>query len=110
MEANDTQLGTYVYCASHIRPHTSGWCTVPTSQKIGLLAATMDEAFELTRHLGLPVHGYCPVCYKYIANEHPHNIFCPEHSAQEKANAEVRRADLHQYLWGRALDGHAVGR
>ena len=109
METDDIQLGPYVYCASHVGPHMSGWCTVPISQKLGLLAADLQEAGELVIHLGLPWHGYCGVCYKWIANQRPGDRFCNDgsHTQEEIVAANVRAADLRGYLWERALDAPA---
>lgn len=102
MDTDDTHLGPYVYCASHVGPHTSGWCTVPVSEKLGLFAADEDEARELVMHLGLPWYGHCAVCYKWTANE-PHSL-CQDHTAAEYAAATLRREDLRRYLWERELD------
>lgn len=35
---------TYVYCASHMRVHSTGWCTVPNSEKTPIKADTLEEA------------------------------------------------------------------
>ena len=29
-------FGEWVYCASHLAAHRTGWCTVPNSDKLGL--------------------------------------------------------------------------
>lgn len=99
MEANDTHLGAYVYCASHVGPHASGWCTVGLNQKLGLPADNADDARAWCQDLGLPVYGYCPVCYAWRGNE-PHSI-CQDHKASEYAAATLRREDLRRYLWER---------
>ena len=49
--------GRWVYCKSHVRPHTTGWCTVCASNKRLLNATTSDEAYAETRALGLPIFG-----------------------------------------------------
>lgn len=49
--------GRWVYCESHVRPHTTGWCTVCSSKKTLLNAANRDEAYSETRALGLPIYG-----------------------------------------------------
>jgi hypothetical protein len=99
---DDVRLGPYVYCASHVGPHESGWCTVSLDNKIGLLASDYDEAFELVKHLGYPIDGYCRVCYKYTANEVHSN--CLDHTEDEYADAALRKDDLRRYLWERSLD------
>lgn len=35
----------WVYCRSHLRPHDTGWCTVPVDNKVLLEAKTEDEAY-----------------------------------------------------------------
>lgn len=35
-QTEDTALGPWVYCASHLRAHRSGWCTVDNGNKVGL--------------------------------------------------------------------------
>ena len=35
---------TWVYCASHCRVHSTGWCTVPNSEKTPIKADTLEEA------------------------------------------------------------------
>lgn len=96
---NDSHLGDYVYCASHVGPHLSGWCTVPASDKLGLLAETADEAHEEVKFLKLPWYNHCSVCYKYVGNESYRD--CPEHSVEEIMAARTRRRDLEEYLWER---------
>lgn len=76
---DDSQMGAYVYCKSHVGPHVTGWCTVFNNNKIPLEAQTQEEAFEEVKKMGLPIHGRCRVCYKFIANEHPWAKECPEH-------------------------------
>lgn len=41
----DTVFGTkYVYCAQHCAVHATGWCTVSITDKVALIAETVDEA------------------------------------------------------------------
>lgn len=44
---------TIVYCRSHLRPHETGWCTVPVSDKLPLHATTIDAAVDECRRFGL---------------------------------------------------------
>ncbi len=37
--------GKWVYCSQHLRPHTTGWCSVSNSDKIPLIAESMGEAY-----------------------------------------------------------------
>jgi hypothetical protein len=42
---NDAIWGThYIYCASHLRVHSTGWCTVPLVDKVPLCGRTLDKA------------------------------------------------------------------
>lgn len=102
MPTDDVQLGAYVYCASHVGPHSTGWCGVSLSQKVGLLAADAAEAEEMVKFFGWPIYGTCPVCYECTANK-VHSI-CQTHTAAEYAGATRRREDLRQYLRDRELD------
>lgn len=34
----------WVYCNQHLRPHLTGWCTVPARNKVKLDATTEDAA------------------------------------------------------------------
>ena len=58
-KAGDEHMGYYVYCASHLRPHSTGWCTVDPSNKIRLAATNYDDAAEECDRLGLHIdkHG-----------------------------------------------------
>lgn len=108
-EAEDIALGKYVYCAAHVRPHTSGWCTVPAREKLGLLADTEDEAYAEVKWLRLPIYNLCDVCYKFVANEDwyrrpvqgPRRLACPEHSEEEVRASLDRKRDLDRYIWER---------
>lgn len=57
-EVSDTVLGEWVYCASHLAAHKSGWCTIPLDDKIGL-GPDVDcqlTADEKCRKLGLKLY------------------------------------------------------
>lgn len=45
----------WIYCAQHLRPHTTGWCTVSNREKQFLHAETEAEAIEECNARGLPV-------------------------------------------------------
>lgn len=41
----------WIYCDQHLRPHTTGWCTVPNRNKIKLDADNYtDAAAECVKH------------------------------------------------------------
>lgn len=82
----DAELGAWVYCKSHVGPHETGWCSVDVKNKIALdlpAMASRKDANELVWSMGLPVHGYCDVCHKWVANEPWLYVngrkTCPEH-------------------------------
>ncbi len=47
----------WVYCKAHVRPHTTGWCTVPHSQKVLLTANNYDDARNEAKSLGFEIYG-----------------------------------------------------
>lgn len=47
----------YVYCKSHMRPHTTGWCTVPARDKVLLAANTYEDACAEARQRGFKIYG-----------------------------------------------------
>lgn len=55
----DKVFGDWVYCAEHLNPHRTGWCTVRNDRKLGLgpFSGNEDEqrrqAAEKCRSLGL---------------------------------------------------------
>lgn len=49
---------TWVYCKSHVNPHTTGWCTVHSDQKIKLDAVTHKEAVDECRQKGYPLFTF----------------------------------------------------
>lgn len=61
-ETEDVVLGEWVYCAQHLRPHRSGWCSVSVDDKLGLgsFPGTDHEqgvaAFSKCRRLGLKLY------------------------------------------------------
>ncbi|MFM7009089.1 MAG: hypothetical protein ACKO0Z_07105 [Betaproteobacteria bacterium] len=46
----------WVYCKSHLRPHDTGWCTVPASDKIALEAKTYADAVEECNERGFELY------------------------------------------------------
>lgn len=44
-----------IYCRSHMRPHETGWCTVPVTDKLKLHAADLATADDECRRFGLPL-------------------------------------------------------
>lgn len=46
-----------IYCASHMRPHTTGWCTVSVEDKILLDADSLDEAYRECEAKGLKIYN-----------------------------------------------------
>jgi len=55
---DDWTLGDWVYCAQHLRPHPSGWCTVSLADKVGLgPVISSADAAEKCRRLGLHISG-----------------------------------------------------
>jgi hypothetical protein len=75
----DLILGAWCYCKAHVGPHSTGWCTVGVGDKIALNATDRDSAFAEVRDMGLPIYGYCTVCYEFIANTYHGRRSCPEH-------------------------------
>jgi hypothetical protein len=53
----DEQMGLWVYCKEHVGPHSTGWCSVSTDDKIALKAKDRDEAVAECRAMNLPIHG-----------------------------------------------------
>lgn len=47
----------YVYCKSHLRPHGTGWCTVPASDKVLLSAKSYEDACAEARQKGFKIYG-----------------------------------------------------
>lgn len=43
--AGDEHMGAFVYCTQHLRPHSTGWCTVAAQDKKPLKATTAEEAY-----------------------------------------------------------------
>ena len=60
---DDKVFGDWVYCRQHVRPHSTGWCTVSNHDKIGLgiVGSETQEniklAFEKCRDWKLPIYG-----------------------------------------------------
>lgn len=56
--ADDTVFGTgFVFCHQHLRPHSTGWCTVSNADKTPLSGATLDEATAEVRAKGWRIYG-----------------------------------------------------
>lgn len=45
-----------VYCNQHLRPHSTGWCTVSIDNKIKLEADNIKDAYAECEALGLKVY------------------------------------------------------
>lgn len=54
-KAGDEGMGAWVYCTQHVRPHSTGWCTVAVADKRPLKAQTQDKAYEETVAIGWPI-------------------------------------------------------
>lgn len=46
----------WVYCRSHLKPHETGWCSIPPRDKIGLGVKTAQEAYEKCEAWGLTIY------------------------------------------------------
>ena len=55
--AGDEHMGKFVYCKSHVGPHSTGWCTVGPGNKIALKAQSRDDAYAEVRSMNLPIFG-----------------------------------------------------
>jgi len=55
--AGDEHMGAWVYCNQHLRPHTTGWCTVRAPSKIPLKATTGEEAYAECKERGLFIYS-----------------------------------------------------
>lgn len=49
-------VNAWVYCRQHLRPHTTGWCTVHNDQKIALTATTRNDAYAECAERGLEIY------------------------------------------------------
>lgn len=59
-DTNDSSMGDWVYCCSHLRPHSTGWCSIERSHKIrlgtkGYTADRVTAAYAECRALGLHI-------------------------------------------------------
>lgn len=50
--AGDEHMGAWVYCASHVGPHSTGWCTVRCEDKRPLKATNRADAVAEVKALG----------------------------------------------------------
>jgi hypothetical protein len=55
--SGDEHMGKFVYCAQHMAPHSTGWCTVSVEQKVSLTATDLDTAQIECRAKNLPLHA-----------------------------------------------------
>jgi len=46
----------WVYCKQHLRPHSTGWCTVPLRDKTLLKAKDREDAYAEARDKGLMIY------------------------------------------------------
>ena len=46
-----------VYCDQHLRPHHTGWCSVPNSHKTKMLATNMTDAYTECRLRGWTIYS-----------------------------------------------------
>ena len=46
----------YVYCSQHMRPHTTGWCTVSNRNKTKLAARNFEDALKECEKRGFAVY------------------------------------------------------
>jgi len=50
----------WIYCSQHLRPHVTGWCTVPVREKLGLGLSNDPNneasAYSKCKHLGLELY------------------------------------------------------
>lgn len=54
--AGDEHLGEWVYCSQHMRPHTTGWCTVSARDKTPLAAKNYPDAEAECRARGFELY------------------------------------------------------
>ena len=50
--------GAWVYCRQHVKPHQTGWCSIPAYDKIGLGVRTAEEAYAKCEAWGLKIFDY----------------------------------------------------
>jgi hypothetical protein len=46
-----------VYCKQHLRPHSTGWCSVDNDQKVALKSIDPKGAYAECKELGFEVLG-----------------------------------------------------
>lgn len=98
---DDSVLGTaYVYCASHLRAHTSGWCTVSLVDKYPLDATTEPDATAEARAKGFRMHGdplHCKTCGAEVKTAGPGlyqsvadgDTYCPQQPGKNKVRHDM---------------------
>jgi hypothetical protein len=47
----------WVYCKQHLRPHSTGWCSVGIADKIKLDATTAEDAYAEAQNKGYKIFG-----------------------------------------------------
>lgn len=47
--------GAWVYCRQHLRPHTTGWCTVRADEKVPLDVSSQEAAYDECRRRGFEI-------------------------------------------------------
>lgn len=59
MTDDEEQWGpdAWVYCNQHLKPHSTGWCTVDVKDKVCLAVDSQEDAYRLCREWGFPLHG-----------------------------------------------------
>lgn len=57
-KAGDEHLGAWIYCKQHLRPHTTGWCTVDPSDKIPLDSTNWEDALKECVTKGFKIYNY----------------------------------------------------
>ena len=65
MTTDEQEFGrdAWVYCKDHVKPHTTGWCDIGVSHKLGLGTFTGEHAEQARQALakcrlfGLPIYG-----------------------------------------------------
>lgn len=46
----------WVYCGSHLAPHTTGWCTVSVKDKVALQSDNRKDAVEECKQKGYTLY------------------------------------------------------
>lgn len=73
-KAGDEEMGAWVYCTQHVRPHTTGWCTVGVRDKRPLKARNSEQAYKEVKDIGWPIFGHkepAELVYDAIVKAYP---------------------------------------